>query len=358
MFSGPACLSGTARAPLRFHWSLTMRLASYYLHGAIRLGALANGHMVDLERAYQLLRERSGSRHPPTSLPSEGRAFLEGGPDLLPAAEDAVACALEMLNEEGAEALAGIGVAYAESTVRLKPAVLEPRKIICLGINYRDHAAEAGRDLPRVPQLFAKYSNTLIGPRDPIPLPRVSDQVDIEAELAFVIGCPGRYIPIDRAMEHVAGYAAFNDVSVRDFQHMTSQFTAGKIMDGSGPMGPLVTADEVPDPHRLRVRSWIDNLPMQDSNTSEMRFGVAEIVAFISQLTTLEPGDIVATGTPGGVGARRTPPVFLRPGQTVIVDIEGLGRLENPVQLEDTCPHMQPGGGSRGRRSPASSPNR
>lgn len=313
-----------------------MRLVSYHLHGDVRLGALADGRVVDLQRAYRLLRLRAAyGGTAVVELPSEGRRFLEGGPSCLSAARDALAFALELAGQEAADTLADWGIMHHEEAVRLKPPVLEPQKIIGLGLNYADHARETNTPLPEVPQLFPKYPNSLIGPREPILLPRASQQIDIEAELAFVIGRPGRHIPAERAMEHVAGYCAFNDVSARDFQFATSQFTSGKILDTAGPIGPLVTADEVPDPHALRVRSWIDDQPMQDSSTDQLVFKIPQIIAFVSQLATLQPGDIFATGTPPGVGFARKPPVFLRPGQTAIVEVEGVGRLENPAVAEE-----------------------
>jgi len=305
-----------------------MRLTSYAMAGNPRLGAMADGLVVDLARAFEAM-PHNGSASPPIVMPSNGRDYLEAGPSIARPAADAVDFALRMYQVGGIEEVHGLRIAFAEPEVRLLPPVLEPRKIICLGINYRGHAMETGRELPVAPQLFAKFANSLIGPRDPIQLPLASDEVDIEAELAFVIGRAARCIAAEDAMDYVAGYAAFNDVSVRDFQRMTSQFTAGKIMDGSGPMGPLLTRDEIPNPHALRIQSWIDDFQMQDSNTSELVFNIPQIIAFVSQLTTLEPGDIVATGTPAGIGARRTPPIFLKPGQVAIVEIEGLGRLEN-----------------------------
>jgi acylpyruvate hydrolase len=207
--------------------------------------------------------------------------------------------------------------------------------VICIGLNYRDHAAETHASIPEVPTVFSKYANTLIGDGEPIVIPRVTQQVDYEAELAFVIGRRARYITESDALRYVAGYTLFNDVTGRDYQFRTGQWTIGKTFDTFGPLGPaLVTADEIPNPHALPIRLSINGEVLQDSNTSQLIFSIPALVAYLSQVMTLEPGDVVATGTPSGVGFVRQPPRFLHPHDRVRVEIEGLGVLENPVVAE------------------------
>ena len=231
-------------------------------------------------------------------------------------------------------------VAAASAQARLKladvilgPVVPDPEKIICIGLNYRDHAHETNLPIPEVPTVFAKYSNTLIGDGDAIVITSATSQVDYEAELGFVIGRRAKDVSDKEAMDFVAGYTIFNDVSARDYQLRTSQWTLGKSFDTFGPVGPaLATKDEVPDPHALSIRLRVGDELLQDSSTSNMIFSVARIVAHLSSAMTLKPGDIVATGTPAGVGFTRKPPRYLRAGETVRVEIEGLGVLQNPIR--------------------------
>jgi 2-keto-4-pentenoate hydratase/2-oxohepta-3-ene-1,7-dioic acid hydratase in catechol pathway len=211
-----------------------------------------------------------------------------------------------------------------------------PRKIVCVGLNYRDHAEEQGVELPERPMLFAKWPNTLIGPGEPIVLPRISGQVDYEAELGVVIGSRVRGASVENALEAVAGYVCANDVSARDLQFADGQWVRGKSLDTFLPVGPrLVPASEVPDPQALRIRALLNGSVMQDSTTAEMVFGVAEIVSFVSEAITLERDDLILTGTPAGVGIFRDPPVLLRPGDEVTVEIERIGALTNPVRAAD-----------------------
>ncbi|WP_152053664.1 fumarylacetoacetate hydrolase family protein [Tautonia marina] len=226
-------------------------------------------------------------------------------------------------------------VAFASGAATLLAPVPDPQKIICLGLNYRDHAIETGAKIPEEPILFSKYPSSLIGHEAPIQLPKVSHEVDYEAELVIVIGQPGRDIPADRAMDHVAGYAVGHDVSARDWQLRKpgGQWMSGKTFDTFAPVGPyLVTADEVPDPHALGIRLRLNGRLMQDSSTSQLIFRVPETIAYLSQIMTLEPGDLIFTGTPPGVGMARKPPVWLKPGDVVEVEIDGLGTLRNPVE--------------------------
>jgi 2-keto-4-pentenoate hydratase/2-oxohepta-3-ene-1,7-dioic acid hydratase in catechol pathway len=225
-----------------------------------------------------------------------------------------------------------IGSGHDVSTVTMMAPVPRPPKLICVGLNYRDHAMEAGMEIPKVPTIFNKFPNVVIGPGESIVLPKESERPDYEAEFAFVIGRGGRHISAARAMEHVFGYTIVNDVSARDFQMATSQWLMGKTFDTFAPMGPwLVTADEIRDPHELDISLEIGGERLQHSNTRELIFKIPELVEFISSVVTLEPGDVVSTGTPSGVGFARKPPRFLKAGDEVIVRVEGIGELRNPV---------------------------
>ena len=207
-----------------------------------------------------------------------------------------------------------------------------PSKIICIGLNYRDHAAESGMAIPERPLIFSKWPNALIGPGDAIVLPTLSDQVDYEAELGVVIGTRAAKVAVADALAHVKGYCCTNDVSARDVQLGDGQWARGKSLDTFCPVGPLVPASQVPDPQQLRVRAILNGETMQDASTADMIFSVAEIISFISLGITLEPGDLILTGTPPGVGFARKPPIFLRAGDEITVEIDGLGSLSNPVR--------------------------
>lgn len=216
--------------------------------------------------------------------------------------------------------------------IRLLSPVPRPGKVVCVGLNYRDHAEEAGVAIPETPTVFAKFSTAVTGPADPIVLPASSTQVDYEGELGVVIGAVTRHVSPAQALGRVAGYLVVNDVSARDHQHRTTQWTAGKSFDTFAPMGPaLITADEIDDPQALDLTVRVNGETLQSSNTKQMVFPVAEIVAYLSTIMTLEPGDVIATGTPGGVGAGRTPQRFLRAGDLVEVEIARVGALANPV---------------------------
>jgi acylpyruvate hydrolase len=224
------------------------------------------------------------------------------------------------------------GEEIAAADADLAPVVPKPNKIICLGLNYRAHIEEMGRELPTHPTLFAKYAVSLIGARDPIVLPPESQAVDWEVELAFVIGRTVRRASGPAAGDAIAGFTVLNDVSMRDWQFRTMQFLQGKTWDRSTPVGPvLVTADELPGGAApdLALRCEVDGEIVQEGRTSDLLFGPEELVEYISTIVTLEPGDLIATGTPGGVGFGRTPPVFLKPGQVVRTSIEGIGELVN-----------------------------
>ncbi len=227
------------------------------------------------------------------------------------------------------------GETFSLESVQLLAPIPVPPKIICIGLNYRDHAIESGMAIPSTPTVFTKFATSVIGPGAPIVLPKHSEKPDYEAELAFVIGKGGRYIAAADWRAHVFGYMNLNDVSARDYQMATSQWTIGKTFDTFAPMGPwLVSADEIADPHELPIRCTINGEVLQNSNTRELIFKIPELVEYLSSVFTLEAGDIVSTGTPPGVGMARKPPRWLAPGDDVVIAVEGLGELRNPVRAE------------------------
>ena len=284
-----------------------MRLLSYRSGGTTRLGARADGAVIDLNAV-------------DPAVPADILALLEGGDAAMAAAR----AALE----------AGTPEHHAPADMTLLPVVPRPPKIICVARNYAEHAAEAKLDVLSEPNLFIRFAQSLIADGEPIQVPRVSRACDWEAELAVVIGRGGRHIAKADALAHVAGYAIFNDVSIRDWQIKKPpiQFGAGKNFDASGPFGPdLVTADEIPDPGVLALELSVNGVVKQSSTTASMIFDVPTLIEFISTFTTLEPGDVIATGTPSGVGNFREPPEYLVAGDTVRIEIEGVGVQVNPV---------------------------
>ena len=223
----------------------------------------------------------------------------------------------------------------ALSEVRLLAPVPQPKKLICVGLNYRDHAIESKMEIPKVPTIFNKFATSVIGPGDNIVLPAASSQPDYEAEFAFVIGRGGRHIPAARWRDHVFGYTIVNDVSARDVQLATTQWLMGKTFDTFAPIGPwIVSADDIDDPHALDISMTIGGEVLQNSNTRELIFKIPDLVEFLSRVFTLEPGDIVSTGTPSGVGFARKPPRYLRAGDECVVKVQGIGELRNPVVAE------------------------
>jgi 2-keto-4-pentenoate hydratase/2-oxohepta-3-ene-1,7-dioic acid hydratase in catechol pathway len=221
------------------------------------------------------------------------------------------------------------------SNVRLHAPISNPPRVFAIGLNYRDHAKESGMEIPKTPVVFFKLTTAIIGPGEPIVLPKNSTQPDYEAEFAFVIGKGGYRIPASAWREHVYGYTIVNDVSARDVQFATSQWSMSKSFPTFCPLGPaIVTADEIPDPHQLAISLSIDGEVLQNSNTRELIFGVPALVEYLSSITPLLPGDIVSTGTPAGVGLGRTPKRWLKPRENVTITIEGLGSLSNPVTSE------------------------
>jgi len=222
------------------------------------------------------------------------------------------------------------------NSVRILPPVPKPPKIICVGLNYDDHLEESGLKKPVYPEIFARFATSLIAHLEPIRRPPESSALDYEAELAVVIGQRGRRIEPDRALDHVAGYSLFNDATIRDFQLRTPQWTMGKNFDATGAFGPwLVTPDAVlPGAHSLRIQGRLNGQVMQNASTDQLIFSVSKLIEMISVAMSLEPGDVIITGTPGGVGAARKPPVFMQHGDIFEVEIEGMGVLSNPVQDE------------------------
>jgi 2-keto-4-pentenoate hydratase/2-oxohepta-3-ene-1,7-dioic acid hydratase in catechol pathway len=227
------------------------------------------------------------------------------------------------------------GSSFAAQSVQFLAPVPRPPKLICVGLNYRDHALETKMEIPKVPTIFSKFSSSVIGPGQPIVLPKNSTQPDYEAEFAFVIGTGGRHIAASDWEQHVFGYTIINDVSARDFQMATTQWLMGKTFDTFGPMGPhIVSRDEIADPHGLDISLRVNGEVLQQSNTRELIFKIPELIAYLSSVFTLEPGDVVSTGTPAGVGFARKPPRFLRPGDDIVVSVAGIGELRNPAIAE------------------------
>ena len=284
-----------------------MKLATFTHDGATRIGVVTGEQVVDLATVAP-------------GLPRDMVAFLAAGGAAMAAARHAESAASGRL---------------ALVDVRLRAPVLRPPKFLAIGLNYADHVKESGLEPPAVPVFFNKQTTCVAGPFDPIHLPRVSPLLDYEGELAFVIGRRCRHVPRDRAHEVIAGYLVVNDVSVRDWQLRTPTMTMGKSFDTHGPMGPwLVTPDEIGDPHALELRTWVNGELRQHSNTRHLIYDCFAQVEHLSTAFTLEPGDVVTTGTPAGVGGAMSPPRFLRAGDVVRIEIEKIGAIENRVTEE------------------------
>jgi acylpyruvate hydrolase len=316
-----------------------MRLVTYQHEGQSRTGAQLDEQVVDLNRAYHAALRHMGNEDElavaDVRVPTDMIGLLRGGDTSLRAAQQAVAFVRSQL-EGNDKTLSLHGITYAIDRVSLLPPVMRPGKVVCLGLNYREHAAEAGMAVPEYPVLFHKVAGSLIGHSQPIVIPRISSKIDYEGELAIIIGRRGKYIAEEDALSYVAGYTVGNDVSARDLQFRTSQWTTGKMLDTFGPLGPaLVTRDEVADPNQLAIKTTLNGQVMQDGNTADMIFRVPFIVSYISEIATLEPGDVILTGTPPGIGNTRTPQVFMKPGDTITVEIEHVGKLTNPVVAEE-----------------------
>ncbi|MSO70471.1 MAG: FAA hydrolase family protein [Alphaproteobacteria bacterium] len=288
-----------------------MRLVSYRASGRMEWGAVKDGGIVPL----------GGSDG---RWPSLRAALAQGG-----------------LAEAGRAALAGTP-RYRLDQVELLPPIPEPEKIICVGLNYAAHVKETGKASPEHPPLFVRYPSSLVGHGQSLVRPRISRAFDWEGELALVIGTGGRAIPAARALSHVAGYTCLMEGTLRDFQAHSSQFTAGKTFWRSGACGPwLVTADELPDPSRLTLETRVNGKVEQHSPVSDLVFDIPTLIAYISAITPLVPGDVISTGTPSGVGGFRSPPVYLKPGDTVEVELSGIGVLRNPV-IDEQSPMAAP----------------
>ena len=285
-----------------------------------RVGALLNSeYLLDFERTFD------GGERPPNHL-----AWLDmDGPWLQRSRETYETLVADSLLL--AQAIEKGWLTRRSEAYWLAP-VPRPGKLICIGLNYRDHAAESNMAIPERPVVFSKFATAVIAPGEAVVLPATSKQVDYEAELAVVIGRRAKSVSANRALEYVLGYTAFNDVSARDFQFADGQWQRGKSCDTFAPMGPtIVTADVIPNPHKLSIKLRLNGRTMQDSNTDNLIFGIPQLISFLSETITLEPGDVIATGTPSGVGFARKPPVFLKDGDQMEVEIEGLGILNSPV---------------------------
>ena len=284
-------------------------------HGAL----LSTGEVLDFDA-------------PAADLPAR-----EGPFTWLDTAGGAHAAAVKLVAEVSAddarrEAMRTAGALHAVDAVKLLAPVPRPGKVICIGLNYKDHAKESGMDIPEYPLVFSKFASCVVGPGDEVVLPPGATECDYEAEFGVVIGKVARRVSVENALEHVLGYVNINDVSARDFQFADGQWQRGKSPDTFCPMGEYIaTTDDVPDPHVLRISLRLNGETLQDSNTNQLIFGIPELVSYLSNFTTLEPGDVIATGTPYGVGFARKPPIYLKGGDVMEVDIEGLGVLTNPV---------------------------
>lgn len=280
-----------------------MKLATFTHNNFSRFGAVVGDEIVDGVGEFD--------------LPSAMMNFLAAG--------DAALSSMEKRIDGGKHR-----IPLAE--VKLLAPIPRPGKFLAISLNYADHIQETGRDRPEFPSFFTKQSTCVIGSGDAIQRPKVSNKLDYEGELAFVIGKRCRHVPLEKAHEVIAGFTIANDVSVRDWQFRSPTFTVGKSFDTCGPLGPwLVTPDEIGDPHNLNLKTWVDGELRQNSNTRHMLFNCYEMIAYLSQAMTLEPGDVISTGTPSGVGVKMEPRGYLKPGQTVTVEIEGIGKLTNPV---------------------------
>jgi len=311
-----------------------MKLITFTTAGFSRIGAIVDGEkVIDLNYAYQAKLQSEGQyRYEAIAeayVPSEMVGFLEGGKESMEIAKVAIDYALTQPDSFKHKLI------YDKKEVKVNAPVTKPGKIFCVGHNYREHILEMGRELPSNPVLFAKFANTIIGPEDDIPFYPISEQLDYEAEFTFVIGKQARNVSEEDALDYIAGYTIANDVTYRDIQRRTLQWLQGKTVDGSAPMGPwLVTSDELTNPSGLGVVLSVNGEVRQKTNTENLVFSVQKLVSFLSNLVTLEPGDVILTGTPGGVGVAMDPPSFLKDGDVVRIEIDQVGVLENKVFLQ------------------------
>ncbi|MEH7118974.1 fumarylacetoacetate hydrolase family protein [Neobacillus vireti] len=308
-----------------------MKLITFAREGVSRVGVVEGRNVIDLNLAYQSFLESEGQlRYQQIAeayVPADMNGLLQGGKESLEKAEEAVQYALKNKEDKGRKLVLTI------DEVKVEAPVPNPGKMICVGHNYREHIMEMGREIPEYPVVFAKFANTVIGPQDDIPFFPVSDQLDYEAEFAFVIGKRARNVSQEDALDYVAGYTIVNDVTYRDIQRRTLQWLQGKTVEGSAPMGPwLITTDELTNPSGLDVVLTVNGEERQKTNTANLVFSVPYLVEFLSNLMTLEPGDVILTGTPGGVGVAMNPQTFLKDGDVVKIEIDQIGSLENTVK--------------------------
>lgn len=308
-----------------------MKLITFTQNGTSRIGAIHNDSIIDLHAAYEECLKSEGKIRfkeiADAFVPADMTGFLQGGKESLDFAQKAIEYAVDHPNGTGQK------LVYASDEVKVEAPVPAPGKMICVGHNYREHILEMKRELPAHPVVFAKFANTVIGPQDDIPFFPISEQLDYEAEFAFVVGKRARNISQEDALDYVAGYTIVNDVTYRDIQRRTLQWLQGKSVEGSAPMGPwLITTEELQDPSGLELVLTVNGEERQRSNTANLVFSVQYLVEFLSNLMTLEPGDVVLTGTPGGVGVAREPQVFLKDGDVVKIEIDNVGILENQVK--------------------------
>lgn len=314
-----------------------MKLVMYQKKGDPRLGCLADDKVIDLNRAYeamlmanQVVRPRAKAA---LMIPPETIAFLEGGDESLEAARQAVAWV--SAGKQEALSVRNNRVVISQEKVKLLAPVLKPSKIICVAHNYHDFLEELGMKPHAEPRIFAKFANAVASYEDPIPRPAMTQALGYEAELAFVIGKHCKHVSEDDAYECIAGYMGLNDISASDLTKRDGQNLRGKSFDAFAPMGPfLLTRDELPDPHNLSVELRVNGRVLQKSNTNQLVYNVPQLVAFCSQVFSLEPGDVVATGTPGGLAKDRNPPTYMNPGDLMETEIEKLGILKNPITAE------------------------
>jgi len=286
-----------------------MKLATFSQAGTTRIGIVEGHELIDLTAAVP-------------ELPRDMLSFLEAGSAALEAAS------------------AATGPRLPISEVQLEAPIARPPKFLAVGLNYADHVAESGQETPTQPMIFNKQSTCVAGPTDPVHVPKVSHVLDYEGELGFVIGKHARHVSADDAADYIAGYLVVNDATTRDWQFHTPTWTMGKSFDTHGPIGPwIVTADELPDPHQLDLRTYVNGELRQESNTKQLIFNCFQLVEYLSKAFTLEPGDIIATGTPSGIGLALKPPQLLKAGDVVRIEIDGIGQIENPVidEPDDTA---------------------
>jgi 2-keto-4-pentenoate hydratase/2-oxohepta-3-ene-1,7-dioic acid hydratase in catechol pathway len=293
--------------PDPFHKEIAaVKLLTFEEDGKRKLGLRLDDEVVDLSAA-------------DSALPDNMLELIAAGPDAL---------ARVKVVGEGSHPRLAVG------DLKLCPPIARPGKVICIGLNYADHAAETNHDIPAEPVVFGKFASAITGPFDPVEAPPTSNELDYEAELVAIIGKGGKHIPESDALDHVFGYSVGNDISARDYQvgKPAGQWLLGKTFDTFAPYGPhIVTADEVADPHNLGIRCILNGQTVQDSSTSQFIFDLPRLIAYTSHVFTLEPGDILWTGTPPGVGMGRKPPLWLKPGDTVVVEVDGVGRIENRI---------------------------